>query len=130
MNIKKILRPAILVVVVFLTSCEGGTTFTKTIENKTSETITVKLFTTLGTNDPVSLSPNETKLVFWDDQMGRFAGNSYTCTTGIDSIQVSITNGKTLIKDIMNPNNWIRESKGGRNSKEDCTFIITNSDLQ
>lgn len=130
MSIKKFFRPAILVIVVILTSCEGGTTFTKTIENKTSETITVKLFTTLGTQDPVSLSPNETKQVFWDDQMGRFTDNSYTCTTSIDSVQVSITNGKTLIKDIMNPDNWIRESKGGRNSKEDCTFIIKNSDLQ
>lgn len=127
---KRAMRFATLVVAVCLTSCEGGTTFTKTIENKTSETITVRLFTIYGDNDPVSLSPGESKQVFWKDQMGRFTDNSYTCVTFLDSVHVSITNGKTLIKDMKNANNWTRQSKGGRNSEEDCTFIITNSDLQ
>ena len=127
---KKTLRVATLFVAICLASCEGGTTFTKTIENKTSQTITVRLFSIYGAKDTVSLSPNESKQIFIDDQMGSFTDKSYTCTTFIDSVQVTITNGKTLIKDIKNSNNWIRESKGGRNSREDCTFIITNSDIQ
>lgn len=125
-----LLRFNALILVFFLPSCEGGTTFTKNIENKSFETITVKIFAASITNLTVTLNPNETKQVFWDDQMGKFTDGSYTCTLFIDSFNVSITNGKTLIKDIMNPNNWFRESKGGRNSKENCTFIITNSDLQ
>ena len=52
------------------------------------------------------------------------------CTQLIDSVEISITNNKILTKDIMNSNNWQRMSKGGRNSKEDCLFIISDEDIQ
>ena len=45
----------------FWTSCEGGTFFTKTIDNKSSETITVKLFTIYGDNNTVMINSNEAK---------------------------------------------------------------------
>jgi hypothetical protein len=114
----------------FLSACEGGTTFTKSLDNKSSETITIKLFTKYGPTDEVTVNPNESKIVFWDDQERTFTDDSYTCTDLIDSTYVNISNGKTLLKNIMESNNWTRESKGGRNAKENCIFTITNSDLQ
>ena len=116
--------------VLFLTACEGGTTFTKSLNNKSSETITIKLFTRYGPSEEVTVNPNESKIVFFDDQERTFTDDSYTCTDLIDSTHVNISNGKTLLKNIMDSNNWTRESKGGRNAKENCTFTVTNSDLQ
>jgi hypothetical protein len=113
-----------------LSSCEGGTTFTKTIENKSSETITVRVYSIYDAGESVTINANESAQIYWDDQMGFFVDNSYTCTNLIDSIAVSISNNKTLLKDVMNADNWIRESKDGRNSREDCTFAFTDNDLQ
>jgi hypothetical protein len=115
---------------ILLTSCEGGTTFTKTIENRSSESITVKLFTIYGSYESLTVNSNVSKEIYWNDQMGSFVDDGYTCTQIIDSVEITITNNKTLTKSIMNPDNWIRESKDGRNSREDCIFIITDDDIQ
>ncbi|MEZ5195791.1 MAG: hypothetical protein R2764_05165 [Bacteroidales bacterium] len=130
MKTKSILCFSLITLMILLTSCEGGTTFTKTIDNKSSESISVKLFTNYGSSESFTVSSNASKEIYWDDQMGRFVDDSYTCTQIIDSVEITITNNKTLTKDIMNPDNWIRESKEGRNSREDCTFIITDDDIQ
>jgi|GEM_PF-1833231 len=114
----------------FWTSCEGGTFFTKTIDNKSSETITVKLFTIYGDNNTVMINSNEAKEIYWDDHIGSFVDENYNCTEMIDSVVLSISSGKKLTKDIMNPDQWIRNSKGGRNAREDCVFTITNNDFQ
>ena len=130
MKTKSILCFSLITLMILLTSCEGGTTFTKTIDNKSSESITVKLFTIYGSNESLTVNSNVSKEIYWDDQMGSFVDDSYTCTQIIDSVEITITNNKTLTKSIMNPDNWIRESKDGRNSREDCTFIITDDDIQ
>lgn len=116
--------------VFIMTACEGGTTFTKFVTNNSSEIVTLELFTVYGGSEEIAVNPSESKTVFWDDQVRTFTDDSYTCTNLIDSIHLSISNGKTLVKDIMDPNNWIRETKGGRNAKENCTFTISNNDLQ
>jgi hypothetical protein len=113
-----------------LPSCEGGTTFTKSIDNRTSDTVRVKLHTIYDSKDEITINPNESKQIFWDDQMGSFVGDSYTCTQLIDSVEISITDNKVLTKDIMDSNNWKRLSEGGRNSKEDCLFIISEENIQ
>lgn len=113
-----------------LPSCEGGTTFTKSIDNRTSDTVRVKLHTIYDSKDEITINPNESKQIFWDDQMGNFVGDSYTCTQLIDSVEISITDNKVLTKDIMDSNNWERLSEGGRNSKEDCLFIISEENIQ
>lgn len=126
----KIALIVLITVITILSSCEGGTTFTKSVDNNSSETITIKLHTIYGTNDAVTINPNESKQIYWDDQMGRFVDDAYTCTQFIDSVEISIINNKVLTKDIMNSNNWTNTSKGGRNSREDCKFSISNEDLQ
>ncbi len=113
-----------------LYSCEGGTTFTKTINNTSSETLTVTVHSSFGSNVAEVINPNEEKQIYWDDRMGNFVDDTYTCTNELDSIGVVVSNGKILLKDLMDSNNWERESKGGRNSREDCTIIISDEDLQ
>ncbi len=130
MKTKSILCFSLITLMILLTSCEGGTTFTKTIDNRSSESITVKLFTIYGSYESLTVNSNVSKEIYWNDQMGSFVDDSYTCTQIIDSVEITITNNKTLTKSIMNPDNWIRESKDGRNSREDCIFIITDDDIQ
>lgn len=115
---------------ILFSSCEGGTTFTKSIDNRSTETIQVMLKSIYGNSEETTILPNESKQIFWDDQMGFFVDDSYTCTQLIDSIKLTITNNKVLTKDIMDPENWTRNSTNGRNSREDCLFTLTNNDLQ
>lgn len=117
-------------VMIIFSSCEGGTTFIKSIDNRTTETIQVKLYTIYGSNDEVTINPNESRQIYWDDQIGFFVDESYNCTELIDSVEVNITNNKILTKNVMDSDNWERISEGGRNSKEDCQFIISNEDIQ
>lgn len=119
-----------LAATVALYSCEGGTTFTKNINNISSETLTVTVHATFGDLEPVTIAPNEEKNIYWDDQMGRFTTDAYRCTNELDSITVSVSNGKILTLDLMDDNNWIKESKDGRNSREDCTVTISDNDLE
>ncbi len=130
MNIKTIIFSTILLSVFLFAGCEGGTTFSKRIDNNSKEDITIVLYTIYGTSEPHTIISKESKVIYWDSQMGRFVNENYTCTNEIDSANIVITNNKFLSKDIMDPNNWERFSKDGRNSKEDCVFVISDSDIQ
>ncbi len=117
-------------ILLLLCACEGGTTFTKSINNTSSETLTVTAYTVYSTGNEVVLNPNEEKEVYWNDFMGRFTGDDYTCTNDIDSIVITTASGKVVTKNLLDANNWTRESKDGRNSREDCTIDITDEDFQ
>lgn len=119
------------VVAIGLASCEGGTTFTKTITNNSSETLTVELFTsTFSSATTTTIAPNETKDIFWHDQMGGFVDTTYNCITEIDSVNITVTNSKTLQKDLVSNATWTQDSKkDSRNSYEKCTCTITDDDL-
>ncbi len=114
--------------IVFL-SCEGGTTFTKTVVNDSSETITLKVYSSSQSPD-ITILPNETQDIWADDVMGRFAGPDYSCVAELDSIQVSVSNNKVLTLNLMDNANWTRSSKNGRNAREDCSITISDEDLQ
>ena len=120
-----------VVVAIGLISCEGGTTFTKTITNNSSETLTVELFTsTFSTPTTTTIAPNETKDIFWNDQLGGFVDDTYNCITDIDSVNVTVTNNKVLQKDLDSSATWTLDSKkDSRNSFEKCTCTITDDDL-
>jgi hypothetical protein len=113
-----------------LNSCEGGTTFTKKVHNKSSDTLIVTTYSTFANNMPVTIVPGASKEIFWWDQMGHFVDDAYTCTGELDSLNISVSGGKTLLTDPMDVDYWIRESRDGRNSREDCTFTVTDEDLQ
>ena len=119
-------------IVSIFAACEGGTTFEKDFVNNSSETITIDMFISSLTSyqETFEIAPNESKTIFWDDQMGRFTDDSYTCLNEIDSVHISISNGKTLTRDFMNADNWEHSSKDGRNSRETCTFTIDDEHLE
>ncbi|MEE4176319.1 MAG: hypothetical protein V2I46_02295 [Bacteroides sp.] len=119
-----------IALMLFLGSCEGGTTFTKTLDNRSSEDITVKLYTHFGESSPVTVNSNEKKEIYWDDRMGHFVDETYTCTQIIDSVAIRVTNDKVLVIDFLDPANWTRESRDGRNAREDCTFVVTDEHLE
>ena len=119
----------LLGIALFLISCEGGTTFTKTIHNNSSYTITVSLYSILNGTSISTIPSLAYEEFYWDDQERRFVDDSYSCTQEFDSLIVSVSKDKTLLKDIMNPNNWVKNSSGGRMSREDCVFIISNDDI-
>jgi hypothetical protein len=119
-----------LLIIFLITACEGGTTFTKVINNKSSESITIVIYTRYGSTGEMVINAHEYKTVFTDEQNRSFVGDSFNCTSLIDSVDFNISNGKILIKDIMNSANWIQKSTKGRNSREDCIFEITDNDLQ
>jgi hypothetical protein len=92
--------------------------------------LTVKLFTTYGVRDPVTVPAGESTEIFWDDQVGFFVDDSHTCTEFIDSVQVTVTNGRTLAKDLLDSDQWEKSTRSGRNSRVDCTFVLTEADLE
>lgn len=118
----------LMLALISLSSCEGGTTISKSLENNSSETIVVK---GLVTGDSTIVNPGETQLIFWDDLQGVFLGDDgYTCIDGLDLIEVVISNSKTLIKDILNVDNWIEAREKGTNAEFNCTFSVSDTDIQ
>ncbi len=113
-----------------LTSCEGGTTFTKKVNNQSGDTLIVATYSVYASDKPVTIPPGTSKEVFWHDQLGGFVDDSYSCTDELDSLLISTSGGKSLLTDPMDENNWSRQSRDGRNSREDCTFTVTDEDLQ
>ena len=129
--IKSFVVFVVLLVLLTLNACEGGTTYSKTVKNKSSETLTIKFYSAYGGSEStVSIEPNRNKDIWVDYQQGSFAGNSYNCTQEFDSVKVAVSNNKTLGTDMMNPDNWDRESSDGRNAKERCTFEVHDQDLE
>lgn len=121
-----------LLALLLLTGCEGGTTFTKEVRNESSETLTLRLHTSFLTtaSDTFRIEPGSRETIYWNDKTGLFTDGSYTCVSEIDSVSVSLSRGKRLVKSLLDPDHWDRESKGGRNSTEKCTFTFSDSDLQ
>ncbi len=113
-----------------LVSCEGGTTFTKEIVNQSTATIEVEVFLLSREGESYVINPGDSAQVYWDDYLGRFVDETYTCTNELDSIVLSTSDGRELVKNILDGSNWERNSQGGRNSKEDCVFYITDDDLE
>ncbi|MGB0863131.1 MAG: hypothetical protein ACPG19_01880 [Saprospiraceae bacterium] len=127
---KMTIRYLFIISIVFIYSCEGGTTFSKIVDNKSTETITIKMTTSFGGEQEHTIAPNETKTIYLYDVERLFADDTYNCIEEFDSVKIEISNNKTLEKDFFNDNNWENESSGGRNSKEKCTFTVLEDDIQ
>lgn len=127
---KQLLLATIGFATVLLSGCEGGTTYTKTVDNRSTDTIAIQIWTYFGNTDTLMVAPETIREVYWNDLMGQFTDETYDCLEMVDSIYIDVLGPRELTKDIMDPSQWERESTGGRNSREDCTFIITESDLQ
>ncbi len=54
-----------ILTLLFLYSCEGGTTFTKEINNASSETLTVSLYSSSWSDTNTTIGPNERKDIYF-----------------------------------------------------------------
>ncbi len=128
----RILNVLLAAYVIFgLCSCEGGTDYMKTITNASSETITLNIFPETGAGGgEVVLMPNESSEIYAFSTTAKFEGEDYSCASDIDSIQVSVTNNKTLILDLLDGSNWTLDRSGRRIELLDCSLTINDSDLQ
>jgi hypothetical protein len=123
-------RIGIAVVLLGLMSCEGGTEFSKYIVNQSSDTLFVKGAMQPGTSDSVRVLPGSRELVYWFDLQGVFPGEAYECSSDIDSLRVTASSGRNIVKKIKSDDNWYKEHEEGRNATVDCIFIISNEDLK
>ena len=120
----------LFVIALILSSCEGGTTFTKTIYNDSSEEIELTMYSYMVQTQHFTIKPKEAQQIYWNDEIGSFVDDSYTCTQSLDSVKITILSGNKLKKNIMDSTNWYASSKGGRNSREDCYFAFTDEDIE
>ena len=123
-------RLLLILLTVTLASCEGGTTFTKKIENQSEDTLTVFIYSYADQKGPLSVPPGTAREIFWSDRMGMFVGEDYTCTDEIDSLAILVEGGKMITFDPLDDNRWFMEQKGGRNARVICTLVISGRDLQ
>ncbi|MEZ4982242.1 MAG: hypothetical protein R2769_11785 [Saprospiraceae bacterium] len=114
----------------FLLSCEGGTTFTKEIINNSEDTLKVSIYSLLGSPQEFRILPGASEIVFWNDRLGSFVDETYNCLEEIDSFKVIVSGNKILEKDLMEISNWVRSSKDGRNSEENCRFTVSIEDIK
>lgn len=127
----KLHRSIILLIIgisFLLHGCEGGTTFTKSIQNLTNEPFQL-IVRMENSTDTFQIDAMEELQFYWADQMGYFTDDSYTCLQEIDTISLQLIQGGLVLIDPMNPASWMKISESGRNSKEDCILIITPSDI-
>ncbi|MEN8225580.1 MAG: hypothetical protein ABFS05_09510 [Bacteroidota bacterium] len=130
-TLKKLINALILLAgLSILVSCKGETTFSKRINNQSDETITAVVYMVNGNIDSTLIGPKKIKEIYWDEKISSFVDASYSCLEEIDSISVTVTNNMILTKDIMDLNNWDRDSENGRNATESCEFFIGHWQVQ
>lgn len=116
-----------------LISCEGGTTYTKTISNKSNDTLTILIFSQWEyMEDSIVLLPDKTETIFFSDKLGGDE-TPIICTAEFDSINVLIPDNKVLKKDILDNSNWdfhLNSKKNGRFVNQYCEFEIQSDDIE
>ena len=116
-----------------LWSCEGETNYTKRISNFSNDTLIVEIFNEYkDSTELLFLLPDNSHTLSIQSQLG---GNESIpdCSEGIDSVSVVVQSGKTLIKDILNPNDWnhhMISTRRGSLVDHYCDFEILNGDLE
>ncbi|MFC2114688.1 hypothetical protein ACFLRI_05010 [Bacteroidota bacterium] len=119
---------------VLLLSCEGQTIYYKKVINKSSETVTIKFYSTFSSNaeDSFVIEPSTDELIYWSEQRG---GNqtAVDCASNIDSVLVWISNNKNLTKSLLDESNWSLEMKVRKYQgfvDQTCVFDIHQTDIQ
>ena len=113
-------------------SCEGGTTFSNTLDNQSDSDLLVIVHTNSGFIDTISLNRHSFQYIYWDDQMGRFVPDSliYECSSPFTSLSILDSSFSVIAKNYNTDSVWTHSYKRGkRNSYESCTATITNDDI-
>jgi hypothetical protein len=114
-----------------LLSCEGGTTFTKTLVNRSDVAVTLRTTETIAAfTDSFTVQPQTSQTIYFSDRMGLFVTDLYPCLSEFDSLFVELPDTLVLLKNILDESNWEKELTGGRNAQAICTFVIEAGDIQ
>ena len=117
---------------VLLIGCEGGTTFSNTLDNQSDSDLLVIVHTNSGFIDTISLNRHSSQYIYWDDQMGRFVPDSliYECSSPFASLSILDSSFSVIAKNYNTDSVWTHSYKRGkRNSYESCTATVTNDDI-
>ena len=115
-------------------ACEGGTDAHKEFINNTNSDLQLIIYRNdaIMTTDAV-----DTILVSANQHTDYYVGGGDRqffdypdCLTEIDSIQVTVADGKTLIKNLMDVENWSKETSGNRSILHNCIIEINPEDIQ
>jgi hypothetical protein len=115
-----------------LMGCEGGTTFTNSLDNQSDSDLLVIIHTNTGFIDTVSLHKHSSQTIYWTDEIGRFVPDStiYSCASPFTSLSILDLSFSEIAKNYHIDSVWTHSYKRGkRNSFESCTATITNDDL-
>lgn len=107
-----------------------GSIYIKRIDNQTTDTLNFYFFGVYnrGTyGDTLIVAPNENKSILYFAEEGGIIYSQQNCVVVDDSIQVYLTRGRTLSKDLRKEEDWDYTEIG---SEQICTFTVTPSDIQ
>lgn len=120
----------VLIIVVLLGACEKrSSVYIKRIDNQTTDTINfyfLGVYNSKTYGDTLIVLPNENKKILYFEETGVVYG-SQGCIVFNDSIQVEISGGKQLLKDLRKEKDWNHKEIG---REQICTFKITPADIQ
>ena len=115
-----------------LVACESETTYTTRITNYSNDTIGMSLYTAHETEPTLLfLTPGKSHTLSASSQE-EGSEDIPDCSREIDSADISVFSGKTLFKDILDPDDWSHRmisTKGGRLVDHYCDFEIHQSDV-
>ncbi len=127
------MKPILLIIpfLVFFSSCDPGTTYTRALQNNTNKTIIIKFHhqSVRGyPEDTIWIKPARISTLFVNGHIG---GNPdpHEPMYKIDSVDI-MAEEATITKDIMLPENWeIKTKKHGRNYDHAYIFTVNQTDL-
>lgn len=116
-----------------MTACEGETTYTKTITNNNTDTVSMSIYSQWEyMEDSIFLLPKTSKIIYISSNLGG-TDTPMLCTTEFDSIFVSVSGDKVLKINIMDNDNWTYRINSNRNGSvvdHYCNFEIKDGDIE
>ena len=122
---------ALLLITLLSFGCDTIHEYNQTVDNMTSQTITLSFSeeSLFQYPDSIIILPN-TQTVLYDYSSIGGEPNGFGCQLTSGEIDVRVSGGFQLTKDITDENNWVQNLNGKKSVTEMCIFEIEESDLQ
>lgn len=115
-----------------LSSCDPGSSYSHTVDNKSSHNLLVKIIRGGIVEDSIAIEAHKREIIF--SAGGHVLSQNYSCTNYFGTIEVDVV-GNTLLKvkkDVNNESSWSATTKrdpfGG--GFWNCLLTINDSDIQ
>lgn len=123
----------VIAMAALLFSCKGETSYTSRIDNYSNDIITFSIYRDhREIPDTVMLAPGKSYTLSVTTSDGKVL-DAPACTGNLDSLKAMTLDGKILVKDILDPDEWnyrMIEDKTGRSADHFCDFEIFQKDLK